>query len=437
VTWNFEAPAGTGDTHYSMMRGTKANLVIKQGAEQKYKPTLYVEKASNAADPDFEQTMRRVIARVAETHPGVDVKKGDQGIWEVLIPDRYKVGHEAHFTQVAQKYLEYLKAGRLPAWEEPNMIAKYETIMQAYKMCNPRTGEVCWDHVKGSLLSLIVGDQTLWTYHYAAKDNVPYFHPVNVPGGGPTLTYFAPKDHPWHRALWFSWKLINGVNYWEWAQPRKPGEKDLDPNGVPAGWTRFAGNETVETNTDGATISMEIHYGTGDATLLKERRQIVARTPRPDGSYTIDWHMTFTAQDKELVFDRTPPNKTGGGYAGLSYRAPDSVKQVHVTDSEGRRGMDARGVPARWVDGSALFDSTSGPAGLTLLTHPHNPRFPSLFHLWAREGGLFINPSMVYAEPYTLAPGKSFTLRYRVLVHKGEGVSAAIEKEFTDFQRTP
>ena len=44
VTWNFEAPEGTGDTHFSVMRGTKANLVIRQGAEQKYKPVLYVER---------------------------------------------------------------------------------------------------------------------------------------------------------------------------------------------------------------------------------------------------------------------------------------------------------------------------------------------------------------------------------------------------------
>ena len=30
-----------------MMRGTKANLVIRQGAEQKYKPVLYVENTGD------------------------------------------------------------------------------------------------------------------------------------------------------------------------------------------------------------------------------------------------------------------------------------------------------------------------------------------------------------------------------------------------------
>ncbi|HEX8521112.1 MAG TPA: PmoA family protein [Tepidisphaeraceae bacterium] len=299
-----------------------------------------------------------------------------------------------------------------------------------------RAGDVKWDHHKGESLSCNLDDKPLWTYHYAAKDNVPYFHPVNIPNG-PTLTYFAPKDHPWHRALWFSWKLINGVNYWEWAQPRKPGEKDLDPNGVPAGWTRFTGNESVETDDKGARINMEIHYGTGEKTLLKEKRRLVVGMPREDGSYTIDWHMAFTAQDQELVFDRTPPNKTGGGYAGLSYRAPDSVNQVQVVDSEGRQGMDARGPTSRWLDASGVLDPDFGPTGVTIIAHPHNERYPSEWHMWARDGGLFSNASMIYSKPYTLAPGKSFKLSYRILIHKGNGDPAAIEREFADFKTQP
>ena len=33
VIWNFQAPEGAGDTHYSIMRGSKCNLIIKQGEE--------------------------------------------------------------------------------------------------------------------------------------------------------------------------------------------------------------------------------------------------------------------------------------------------------------------------------------------------------------------------------------------------------------------
>ena len=51
--------------------------------------------------------------------------------WQVMIPDKYKVGHEAHFAQVMQRYLQYLKEQKLPDWEVPDMIAKYYTSTKA------------------------------------------------------------------------------------------------------------------------------------------------------------------------------------------------------------------------------------------------------------------------------------------------------------------
>jgi predicted dehydrogenase len=42
VEWKYQAPPGGGDTHYSVMHGTKCDLVIRQGAEEKFLPTLYV-----------------------------------------------------------------------------------------------------------------------------------------------------------------------------------------------------------------------------------------------------------------------------------------------------------------------------------------------------------------------------------------------------------
>ena len=55
VEWKFEAPPGGGDTHYSVMHGTKCDLVIKQGAEEKFIPTLYIE---NVKEPVKEFRFR-------------------------------------------------------------------------------------------------------------------------------------------------------------------------------------------------------------------------------------------------------------------------------------------------------------------------------------------------------------------------------------------
>jgi len=132
VKWVYKAPEGTGDTHYSIMRGTKANLIIKQGAEQKYKPALYVELAGKA-DPAYEAVLMEKFKQVQAKFPGVELKKLAKG-WEVSIPEKYKEGHEAHFARVTEKFLEYLKNGSMPEWEVPNMIAKYYTTTAALEL---------------------------------------------------------------------------------------------------------------------------------------------------------------------------------------------------------------------------------------------------------------------------------------------------------------
>jgi len=135
VIWNYEAPQGAGDTHYSIMRGTKANLIIRQGAEQKYKPTLYIQPLSNVAD--LESMLTTQVASLQTTYPGIGVaKSGD--LWEVTIPESYKEGHEAHFGRVMEKYLEYLEQGNMPQWEVPNMIAKYYTTTKALEIAKQK-----------------------------------------------------------------------------------------------------------------------------------------------------------------------------------------------------------------------------------------------------------------------------------------------------------
>jgi hypothetical protein len=65
--------------------------------------------------------------------PGIDIKvDGDSFV--VTVPDKYHNGHEAHFAQVTENFLKYLRAGKLPEWEVPNMLTKYATLMQAYEL---------------------------------------------------------------------------------------------------------------------------------------------------------------------------------------------------------------------------------------------------------------------------------------------------------------
>jgi hypothetical protein len=56
----------------------------------------------------------------------------------VTVPAKYDVGHEAHFAQVTSAFLGYLRDGTMPAWEVPNMLVKYHTIMRGYEMSRAR-----------------------------------------------------------------------------------------------------------------------------------------------------------------------------------------------------------------------------------------------------------------------------------------------------------
>ena len=133
VEWHYEAPEGGGDTHYSIMKGSKSNLVIRQGKEQNYKPELYIELIEDQDADAFEATLQNAI----EEKLGYDdivVIKEKKGLWRLEIPEKYRIGHEAHFTQVMEKYLQYLVDGELPEWEKSYMIVKYNLTMEALKM---------------------------------------------------------------------------------------------------------------------------------------------------------------------------------------------------------------------------------------------------------------------------------------------------------------
>ncbi|MBW8015791.1 MAG: oxidoreductase [Planctomycetes bacterium] len=131
VVWNYQAPEGTGDTHYSIMRGTRCNIIIQQSKDEGYKPTLYVEALDGSAV--VVALTKAIDVDLQKKYPGISFEPAGVNRWKVNIPKKYHVGHEAHFGQVTEKYLGYLVDGKLPDWEVPNMIAKYYTTTEALK----------------------------------------------------------------------------------------------------------------------------------------------------------------------------------------------------------------------------------------------------------------------------------------------------------------
>jgi predicted dehydrogenase len=126
--WAYSAPPGSGDSQNSVLHGTKADLYVRQGETEKFAPVLYIEPANESTA--YEKQLSENLKAIQGKYPGVKLKKQAKG-WEVIIPDSYKDGHEAHFGRVTEKYLNYLREGDMPEWEVPNMIAKYYTTTTA------------------------------------------------------------------------------------------------------------------------------------------------------------------------------------------------------------------------------------------------------------------------------------------------------------------
>jgi predicted dehydrogenase len=126
VLWNYLAPEGTGDTHYSIMRGSKAHLEILQGKAQNYVPTLYI----NPVKALEESMLSEVFKTLIQTYPGVGFEK-EGNSWKVLIPDALREGHEAHFAEVTRRFINFYQNNKIPDWEITNMLTKYHLTTSA------------------------------------------------------------------------------------------------------------------------------------------------------------------------------------------------------------------------------------------------------------------------------------------------------------------
>lgn len=137
AVWRYQAPAGSGDTYYSILRGTKADLIIRQGKEQNFKPILYIKPTVRVSEKEWTNSLKREVNHIQKKYPGISVEKDKEG-WQVVIPDKYKISDEEQFSMVVHKYLQYLNKGKMPGWEISDMLAKYYTTTQALEMVNKK-----------------------------------------------------------------------------------------------------------------------------------------------------------------------------------------------------------------------------------------------------------------------------------------------------------
>jgi predicted dehydrogenase len=133
VLWDFEGPPPF-DSHFAKFRGTTSSIEVRQTAAENFQPEVYVVPASPELRPAVLLALRN---RIAALPPGIDgIGVEDRGAeFKLTIPAKHRVGHEAHFAQVTRQFFSYLDNPRsLPAWEKPNMLAKYAVTTKGVEL---------------------------------------------------------------------------------------------------------------------------------------------------------------------------------------------------------------------------------------------------------------------------------------------------------------
>jgi predicted dehydrogenase len=124
ILWNWEAPKGAGDVYEAAFRGTRSSAEVRQGPGENFVPELYIVPESEMRADVFAALEKRV-AELQSRWPGLGVEKRDREA-RLVIPERFRVGHEAHFAEVARHFFAYVKDPKsMPAWERSYMLAKY------------------------------------------------------------------------------------------------------------------------------------------------------------------------------------------------------------------------------------------------------------------------------------------------------------------------
>ncbi|MCZ2150901.1 MAG: hypothetical protein LC126_24405 [Bryobacterales bacterium] len=136
ILWNWEAAPGTGDVYEASFHGTKARVELRQGKSENFIPEVYIVPAGPDQRAGVFAAVRDKVAALRKTWPGLDARESGSEM-RLVIPDKYRVGHEAHFAQVATRFLEYMQSPKsIPAWERSNMVAKYFISTMGVELAN-------------------------------------------------------------------------------------------------------------------------------------------------------------------------------------------------------------------------------------------------------------------------------------------------------------
>lgn len=239
------------------------------------------------------------------------------------------------------------------------------------------------------------------------------------PDGGPG----EKQDHVHHRSFWFDHGDVNGISFWD----EMKGHGDIVHRSY----------EKVEGGDSATIITLNDWIGPDGKKVCEDRRIHIFGGDAE--TRWIDFEVVVTASEGPLVFGDTKEGSFG-------VRVAETMKEEaklggKIVSSTGLVNGDAWGKAAPWVDYHGPVSDEH--LGIAIMSHPTSYGHPSHWHV--RTYGLFAaNPFGLKAfannDPKVdgtvkLAKGETLTLRYRVLLHKGDEKTGKVDEYFQEFSR--
>jgi len=307
-------------------------------------------------------------------------------------------------------------------------------------------------------IDIFADEKPFTTFRWPENICKPVLYPVFAASGTEITRGFPirPKsgeraDHPHQIGMWLTYGNVNGNDFWG------NGSQGLGTRNKSGGVIKHVKSEKIEEESgSGTLVTSEIWVDSAGAEILNENTEynFIAK----GNIRIIDRITKLSSMEKAVVLADTKegmfairvarqlelPSK---GETEI-YNADGTISKLKDTlnngitgnyqSSEGILGEAVWGTRARWMK---LYGSV-GVEKITVVIcdHPENPNYPTYWH--ARGYGLFsANPLGV--KDFTkgkeilnlsIAPGRSVTFRYRVIICSGDDFNyAEIEKYFNEF----
>ncbi len=102
--WDFEPPPGGSDTYHSVLRGTRATLLVKAGQPS----DLYIHPANNVSSAEFAKELSKQVDRLKKDYPAISLHQ-EGGGWRISTQQR-TLQKEAYVTVPGQQEVDWMLA---------------------------------------------------------------------------------------------------------------------------------------------------------------------------------------------------------------------------------------------------------------------------------------------------------------------------------------